>query len=276
MGEKTAIAWADHTFNPWIGCQKVSAGCDHCYAETLMDTRYHRVAWGQRKTNETEPSVGTRIRTSVANWRLPMRWAKKAREAQEDFEVGMLTLRPPRPRVFCSSLADVFDNQVEPQWRSDLWQLICDTPELDWLLLTKRPENISRMLPRSWGLKGRPGSDGIMPNVWLGTTCEDQAAFDHRWPILQKVPAAVRFISYEPAIGPLYIPEAPGLNWLICGGESGPEHRPMDPEWAALVKNDCCRLEIPFFMKQMAGLKPIPDYLMRREFPNPLRVQQHH
>src|ERR1700735_5340569 len=103
MGEKTNISWCDSTWNPWIGCQKVSAGCDNFYAETLMDKRYHRVQWGP---------PGERKRTSEANWKLPLRWARKAREAQEDFETGMLTLRPHRPRVFCSSLADVFDNKA--------------------------------------------------------------------------------------------------------------------------------------------------------------------
>jgi len=248
---------------------------DHCYAETLMDTRYHRVTWGQRKTEETAPSVGTRVRTSVANWRLPIRWAKKAREAQEDFETGMLTLRPHRPRVFCSSLADVFDNQVPMEWRADLFQLIATTPELDWLLLTKRPENIRRLAPAAFRLEPYWPS-----NVWLGTTCEDQDAFNKRWPILASLPVGVRFISYEPAIGPLRLfgedGEVEGLSWLICGGESGQGHRPMPEYWASQIKDQCSEYQIPFFMKQMAGLKPIPDHLMRREFPNPLRVTQHH
>jgi protein gp37 len=155
MGEKTEIAWCDHTFNGWIGCQKVSAGCDNCYAETLMDKRYHKVEWGPH---------GERKRTSEANWKLPFRWAKAARASGR------------RPKVFCSSLADVFDNQVDQSWRIDLFDLIDATEELDWLLLTKRPENVAKMLPTNW----RNGRD----NVWLGTTCEDQAAYDRRWPIL--------------------------------------------------------------------------------------------
>lgn len=123
MGEKTGIDWCDHTFNGWIGCMKVSPGCLNCYAETMMDKRYHRVQWGQMKTETTEPSVGTRVRTSAANWRQPLKWAKRARElqrlwdAQQPFEVKLHPSeripRPERPRVFCSSLADVFDNQVE-------------------------------------------------------------------------------------------------------------------------------------------------------------------
>jgi protein gp37 len=213
-----------------------------------MDKRYHRVEWGPH---------GERKRTSKANWKLPLRWARKAREAQEDFDIGMLTLRPPRPRVFCASLADVFDNQAPPTWRADLIHLIVETPELDWLLLTKRPENIYKMLGQY-----------IPRNVWLGTTCEDQAAYDRRWPILREIAASVRFISYEPAIGPLRLHVgAVQPDWMICGGESGTGYRPMPWAWAADISGDCALFSVPFFMKQMAGKKPIPDYLMVREFP---------
>jgi protein gp37 len=254
MGEKTEIAWCDSTFNPWIGCQKVSAGCDNCYAETLMDKRYHKVEWGPH---------GERKRTSEENWKLPLRWARKAREAVEDFNEGMLTRRPHRPRVFCASLADVFDNQVPEQWRADLFRLIGETPELDWLLLTKRPENISRMMARCWGIEEDP-----IPNLWLGTTCEDQAAYDRRWPILQDIPARVRFISYEPAIGPLdMIDYREKPDWLICGGESGRGFRSMQDRWAYDIMDQCELFNVPFFMKQLAGKAPIPHDLMIRQFP---------
>jgi len=239
MAENSKIEWTDHTFNPWIGCQKVSAGCDNCYAETLMDKRYSKVKWGPH---------GERKRTSVANWKLPLRWAKAAKAAGR------------RPRVFCSSLADVFDNQVDPSWRIDLFDLIGETEELDWLLLTKRPENIGKMLPTNWNVAD-------YHNVWLGTTCEDQPNYDRRWPILSKIPAAIHFISYEPAIGPLRINGALVPDWLICGGESGHGARMMDPNWAAAIKSDCARVGTSFFMKQMTGKKPIPDHLMLREFP---------
>lgn len=244
MAENSKIEWTTHTFNPWMGCQKVSPGCDHCYAEALMDTRYGKVQWGPH---------GTRVRTAPANWRKPLQWAKAARQS------GI------RPRVFCASLADVFDNRAPAEWRNDLFDLIAGTPELDWLLLTKRPENIHKMLPRGWAT----GTE--WSNVWLGTTCEDQANYDRRWPILKAVPAAVRFISYEPAIGPLRLhngPEQP--DWLICGGESGTGARYMLPAWAVDVRNDCAERGVHFFMKQMTSKKPIPDYLMRREFPSPL------
>lgn len=257
MAEKTDIAWCDSTHNEWIGCMKVSAGCDKCYAETLMDTRYHRVSWGQRKTDATPPSVGTRSLTAESNRRKPFGWNRKAVEFQ--------AAHGRRQRVFCSSLSDVFDNQVPKEWRWELWDKIERTPELDWLLLTKRPENIMGMLG--------PWARGIPRNVWLGTTCEDQAAYDKRWPILAQFNVRVRFISYEPAIGPLTIldhEEKP--DWLICGGESGKGYRPMPSLWAEDVQEECAEHFVPFFMKQMAGLKPIPEDLMIRQFPTTVRL----
>lgn len=239
MAENSKIEWTDHTFNPWIGCQKVSPGCDHCYAESLSN-RYGWVEWGPH---------GERKRTSEANWKKPRQWAKAARGAQR------------RPRVFCSSLADVFDNQVDPSWRIDLFDLIAETEELDWLLLTKRPENIAKMLPTNWNVAD-------YHNVWLGTTCEDQERYDRRWPILCDIPAIVHFISYEPAIGPLRLHNGPDQpDWVICGGESGPGARFMLPAWAVDIRNDCTERGVYFFMKQMTGKKPIPEYLMLREFP---------
>ncbi len=247
MGETTEIAWCDSTFNPWIGCQKVSAGCDNCYAETLMDKRYHKVQWGPH---------GERKRTSVANWRNPVIWDRH--------HAAFQAKHGHRQRVFCSSLADVFDNQVPEAWRTDLYNLIVSTPNLDWLLLTKRPENILKFIPQNWHFTF-PG------NVWLGTTCEDQAAYDRRWPILRAVPARVRFISYEPAIGPLRLPlvghHSSRPDWLICGGESGSGYRGMPPVWAENIMSDCRDFDVRFFMKQMAGKTPIPGHLMRREFP---------
>jgi protein gp37 len=144
MGENSKIEWCHHTFNPWIGCQHVSPGCDHCYAEALMDHRYGKVQWGPH---------GQRKRTSEGNWKQPHRWAKAARQSGT------------RARVFCASLADWLDNKAPREWRSDLGTLIENTPELDWLLLTKRPENYEKLAP--WDL------DEIPPNG-LGVTCEDQ------------------------------------------------------------------------------------------------------
>ena len=242
MGEKTEISWADSTFNPWIGCQKVSAGCDNCYAETLMDKRYHRVIWGPH---------GERLRTSASNWKNPLSWERKSPE--------FFAQHGRRRRVFCSSLADVFDNQAPVGARDDLWKLIEATPNLDWLLLTKRPENILKFIPPIWGR-------GLPRNIWLGVTAEDQANYDRRFRILSGVPAAVHFISYEPALGPLTIPVL-YPSWVICGGESGKGFRDMPEAWAESIRNECVRKGIPFFMKQMAGKRPIPDRLLLREFP---------
>lgn len=244
MGEKTEIAWCDSTFNPWIGCQKVSAGCDHCYAEQLMDVRYKRVQWGPH---------GERVRTSPANWRNPIIWNKHFAAFQAK--------HGRRQRVFCASLADVFDNKAPAGARSDLFDLIAATPELDWLLLTKRPENFARYFPT-----------GDWPNIWLGVTAEDQAAYDRRWPLLrdQRGPA-VKFISYEPAIGPLRIlgedQHSKMPDWLICGGESGKGYRDMPTDWANDIGWICKANGVAFFMKQMAGLKPIPPGMLVREFP---------
>ena len=145
---------------------------------------------------------GERRRTT-STWGDPKTWNRKAiRDGQ-------------RETVFCASWADVFDNQVDPAWRVELWALIRETPALDWQLLTKRPQNIRKMLPADW-------RDGY-GNVWLGTTTEDQKTFDRRWPLRARIPAVVRFISYEPAIGPVRLP-FDGLvpDWVIIGGESGP------------------------------------------------------
>ena len=223
MGAQTGIEWTDHTFNPWIGCTAISPACDHCYAKTLVER------WGG--------DFEQRRRTAPSNWLKPLAWDRAAAKA------GV------RRRVFCASLADVFDNQVPEQWRADLWDLIRVTPHLDWQLLTKRPQNIAKMLPADWGAGWK--------NVWLGTTTENQEEYDRRWPHLKCVPAVIRFISYEPAIGPLRLPmrtlgvygeEWP--DWVICGGESGPGARPMHPQWASDIRDQCAAADVPFFFKQ--------------------------
>jgi protein gp37 len=148
-----------------------------------------------------------------------------------------------RPRVFCASLADVFDNQIDTSWRDDLFALIRECNKLDWLVLTKRPENIEKMLPPDW-------DDGYS-NVWLGTTAEDQTRFDARWKRLKKIPAVVRFISYEPALGPVRLPSGRSLpDWLISGGESGAGARPLKPQWVRDVIADCRRFGVAPFHKQ--------------------------
>jgi protein gp37 len=156
-----------------------------------------------------------------------------------------------RPRVFCASLADVFDNQVPPSWRNDLFALIRQCVALDWLLLTKRPQNVRKMLPRDWG-------NGY-PNVWLGATAENQKYFDQRWKHLQRIPASITFISYEPAIGPLRMPaEGPYPNWLISGGESGGQGRLLNPQWIRDLIEDCRRVGVAPFHKQWGSYRNNP------------------
>lgn len=244
MGENSNIESCHHTFNPWIGCQKVSAGCDHCYAETQNAHRkWNGGTWGPH---------ALRKRTSEANWKLPLRWAKAAREAFEDYQVGMLAIRPTRPRVFCASLADVFDNQAPVGARCELFNLIRATPELDWLLLTKRPENIAAMLPdaRSWG--------SGWPNVWLGTTCEDQENADRRCRILRSIPARVHFLSCEPLLGPikLDVETLQSLDLVISGGESGPAARPSHPDWHRGLRDQCEVAGVYYFLKQWGEWAP--------------------
>lgn len=182
---------------------------------------------------------GTRVRTSEANWKTPISWNRKALKDKT------------RKRVFCSSLADVFEDRedlIAP--RADLFELIRKTPHLDWLLLTKRPENIKNMLPADWG--------NGWPNVWLGTSAEDQTRYDLRVPTLLAIPATVHFISAEPLIGPIKLAHGKkdGLDWVIVGGESGTGFREMKTEWACAVRDDCQRLGTTFFFKQHSGFRP--------------------
>ncbi len=239
MGKESTIEWTDATFNPWIGCTKISPACDHCYAAAMMDERYGRVKWG-----------GPRVRTSPSNWREPMKWQRQASAFAA--EHGR------RRRVFCASLADVFDNQVPDEWRADLWALITATPDIDWLLLTKRPQNIGKMLPANW--------PAIRDGVWLGTTVEDQKRAAFNIPHLLDHDSAVRFISAEPLLGPLaiqnYLLDYPiegrhgRLDWVIAGGESGHHARRSHPDWFTSLRDQCAAAGVPFLFKQWGDLLP--------------------
>ncbi|ACI52239.1 Gp37Gp68 family protein [Gluconacetobacter diazotrophicus PA1 5] len=224
MAENSGIEWTDHTFNPWVGCTKISPACDHCYAEA-WDLRFGGHRWG---------SGADRRRTKT--WGQPVRWNRQA--------AGVAARRP---RVFCASLADVFDNHrsIDDGWRRDLWALIRQTTYLDWLLLTKRPQNVARYLPSDWGTG--------YPNVWLGTTVENQVEHDRRVPILTAIPAAIRFLSMEPLLGPVDLGGAEGLHWVIAGGESGSQHRPTDPDWFRSLRDQCAVVDVPFLFKQWSG-----------------------
>ena len=245
MAENSKIEWTTHTFNPWIGCTKVSPACDHCYAEAMMDTRYGRVRWGAGEDRQ---------RTSASNWALPRRWNKAA------------PMEGIRPFVFCASLADVFDNEVDPAWRRDLFTLIGQTPNLVWLLLTKRIGNVLKMTDPA-------ACNPLLPsNVGIGATLANQEEYDRDRLKLADVARVCQplftFASIEPMLGPVILDKnAP--DWIICGGESGRGAREMDPQWARDLRDGARRFGRAFFMKQMTGKKPIPDDLLVRQFPTP-------
>lgn len=227
------IEWTDHTFNPWIGCTKVSPGCTNCYAETLMDTRYKRVKWGKGNPRQ---------RTSASYWKQPLKWNKDAAYVEEMWQQGLTgdAPKPQRPRVFCASLADWLDDEVPIEWLADLLKLIHDTPNLDWLLLTKRPENWAtrisaamQFVDRAWmegrelarpnmgdwiggwleGIAPQRGLADIPRNIWIGTSVEDGERAEERIPELRKIPAKVRFLSCEPLLEFVELP----LQCANCG-----------------------------------------------------------
>lgn len=226
MGKDTAIAWTDHTFNPWWGCTKVSPGCQHCYAETLA-ARFAAGMWGP---------TGRRRVMSEHYWHDPIRWHRAAVKAGR------------RARVFCASMADVFeDNPQVAAARARLFALVEVTPALDWLLLTKRPQNILRLLPPAW--QAAPP-----PNVWYGTSVEDERRAAERIPALLAVPGSVRFLSCEPLLGPVNLaPYLAGLHWVITGGESGPQARPADLAWFRTIRDACLGAGVAYFHKQNGG-----------------------
>lgn len=252
MGEQTGIEWCHHTQNWWVGCTAVSCACDFCYAEAMV--------------KRFGGDFAVRRRTSAANWRKPIAWNRKAALAGE------------RHRVFSNSLSDFFDNQVPAEWRAEAWAIIKATPNLDWLLLTKRPQNIAKMLPPDWGDEG-------YPNVWLGTTVENQEEANRRIPHLLGVPARIRFLSMEPLLGPVDLeypeglfPSGPrmccggadcgcmgqpidppiiyGINWVIVGGESGSHARPTHPDWFRGIRSQCESWHVPLLMKQWGEWLP--------------------
>jgi protein gp37 len=240
MGHVTGIEWCDHTYNPWIGCTKVSPACDFCYAEAQEDRRYGRVTWG-----------GARRRTSEATRCAPYRWNRSAAAAGE------------RRHVFSMSLADFWDNQVPEEWRTEALDIIRQCRNLDWLILTKRPQNIAKMLPPDWGPQG-------WPHVWLGATVENMDEARRRIPTLLKVPARVHWLSVVPLLEPLDLRQwlGSGIDWIVVGGETGSKDaRYMKADWARDLRDQCHDTDAKFFMKQMWKRKPIPPDLLVRDYP---------
>ncbi|MCA0214560.1 MAG: phage Gp37/Gp68 family protein [Proteobacteria bacterium] len=300
MAENTSIEWCDATFNPWMGCTKVSiedtggGGCDHCYAEHETPVRVHR---GQGR--ELWGAGAPRVRTSPANWRQPERWNAQPFCAcpvcgwrGDGAVAGLLcpnidcsgNLVAARRRVFCASLADVFDNEVPVQWRRDLFALISQTPNLDWLLLTKRIGNAKEMIADAVAAERLGGWRPLpwpWPNVWLGATVVNQKEADRDIPKLLATPAAVRFLSMEPLLGlvtlrqvhsdvceidaltgdhgvirPLRGRSDAMVHWVIAGGESGHGARPMHPDWARSLRNQCDAAGVAFLFKQWGEWAP--------------------
>jgi len=265
MAETTAIEWADSTFNPVWGCQKVSPACDFCYAEAL-DKRTGGAGKGELHWGPKAP----RFRTSEQNWNKARKWNREADKFY--FEHGR------RRRVFCASMADVFDNQWDKEWRDDLWQLLRECPDMDWLLLTKRPQNIEKMKPDFW--------DEIKGHIWLGTTVENQEVADRNIPHLLKHDSAVRFLSCEPLLGPINLlqlfQDNPAhynalrgeyhaeravayvnqIDWVIAGGESGGRStsRPANPDWYRSLEYQCGVTETPFLFKQWGNWDENQEY----------------
>jgi protein gp37 len=260
MGKDSLIEWTDHTWNPWQGCFQVSAGCVNCYM--FRD----KLRFGQ------DPHLV--VRSSPATFRKPLSWRRAT-------------------KVFACSWSDYFIEDAD-QWRDEAWEIIRSCQHLTFQILTKRPENIVDRLPGDWPL----------PNVWLGVTAETQREADLRIPLLLRIPADVRFVSVEPMLGNVDLSQflgkvngcnlycrtskdscraqsggcchandtAPGLDWVICGGESGPQARKMQVEWAESLRDQCAAAGVPFFMKQMSGKakqerETIPEYLGKKQFP---------
>lgn len=259
MAEHTAIGWCDGTCNFWIGCTKVSVGehgaCEHCYAEDWAKRYYPSAQWGDFP----------RKRTAEATWKAPYAWDRKA--AREGT----------RPFIFTNSLADMFDNQVDPQWRADAFNVMRETPRLVWLLLTKRPQNIARLAAEAGGMPD---------NAAIGCTVVTQKEAERDAPHLLSAPTRMfRFLSVEPMLGRIDLDclslgrgrsfnaltgehtlENHGhissghptdtIDWVICGGESGPHRREMSHDWARSLRDQCQRAGVPFFFKQWPGLRP--------------------
>jgi len=225
----TKIEWAQHTFNPWEGCSKVSAGCANCYAKTESADRYKRVVWG--------PSGDRRRVTTTIN--APLKWHEEAVSGGR------------RDKVFCASLCDVFDDHpsIQQEWRDHLWSLIRATPCLQWLLLSKRPENFAKYLPADWG----EGFD----NVCLMVSTENQEWAEKRIPMLLDTPAQWRGLSCEPLLGPIDLtPWLDRLDWVIAGGESGKDARPMAPSWPRALRDQCADFDTAYFFKQWGAWAP--------------------
>jgi protein gp37 len=241
MGETTAINWCHSTFNPWVGCVQIDQACLNCYAAAI-DKRTGGAHWGKTAPRQV---------TSEKYWRQPILWNRAAVQAGE------------RRRVFCGSMCDWADKDAPKGVVAQVFDLIRKTPQLDWLMLSKRADRIASLLPKDWG-------DGF-PNVWLGVTVGNVKGL-WRADTLREIPAVVRFLSVEPLLEDLKRPDFRGIDWVIAGGESGGRCRPMDPAWARAVRDSTHLAGGAFWMKQLGGFPNARHQLF--ELPPDLRVRE--
>lgn len=252
MADNTGIEYCDATWNPIAGCSQISPGCDNCYAE--------RMAW--RLANNPKASIGWRAVVDGGRWTGKMNLFADALEKP-------LSWKKPR-RVFVCSMGDLFHEAVPDAWITQIFHLMHEARQHTYLLLTKRAERMSVFIENyardnAWGAG--------YPHVWCGVTIENQPALDYRLPYLLRTPAAVRFVSCEPLLGPLEFsdvthrsdcvsrlgkPAFEGIDWVIAGGETGPGARPMHPDWARGLRDQCNAAGVPFFFKQWGEWEPTP------------------
>lgn len=301
MGIKTAIEWTDHTWSPWFGCAKVSPGCANCYAAGWAH-RFKK-AWGR----------GTE-RPPTNQWDLPVRWNRKAEREYRALAHSTAAGQPiqfRRPTVFPSSI-DWLDEDVPVELFAHFLQLIQATPYLNWLLLTKRPElwrerlekpSLAHLGGKAFFMLGDWIGGQAPPNVWVGTSVEDQPRADQRIPALLRIPAVGRFLSVEPLLGPVELNldpvatvkreaakcqahpeeragaiaeawESPRINWVIIGGESGPGARPCNVEWIRSLVRQCKDASVPAFVKQV-GANPVVTITRGQAMPDDFRAFSH-
>lgn len=277
MASQSAIEWTDATWNPVTGCTRVSPGCQHCYAERLS-YRFAKVAGSKFEGTASNCSVGSKPR-----------WTGKV--ICHERELGVpLGWRKPR-RIFVNSVSDTFHERVPDEFIDRMFAVMALTPWHTYQVLTKRPERAMRYLSTTDTIGGDARNDDVavaafalrdelstrdrlafsdeecfvqpdrwpLPNVWLGTSVEDQARAEERIPWLLQCPAAVRFLSCEPLLGPVVLPDGIGegqIHWVISGGESGPGARPVHPDWVRAIRDQCVGAGVPFFFKQWGDWTP--------------------
>jgi protein gp37 len=278
---KTNIEWAGHVWNPLAGCSVLTPGCTNCYAMKLA-ARLGRMNQ-PLYAGLTKHTKGGAV------------WTGEMRRASNDVLLAPLKRKKPTT-YFVNSMSDLFHENVPDEWIDRIFAVMALSPQHIFQVLTKRAKRMRDYIAR----QSRPGPTGDeapamdirirmtahhapagkwaqriawpLPNVWLGVSTERQEEADERIPLLLQTPAAVRFISAEPLLGPidvhLWMLTSPALNWVIVGGESGHGYRPMNPDWARDLRDQCTSAGVPVFVKQMAGKKPIPPDLQVRQFPS--------